>query len=218
MAQRLPDGTLTYSHSRTLRAPTPTPPKEPPTMGNAPLTERELLEAILAELQKLNASAATAPPFTSAFPDGRAPTRGKPRQGGGGEAAPDSDLDGQWGDPTIRKDPPRWQGQSYAGMPYSEAPADYLDTLAGFLDWAAGKAEEKNELTSNGKPRADYLRKDAARARGWALRAAKKGGGWRPPAPKAEPMTDDDVPFLAVANRENGGVGNRGGGGYQAAC
>lgn len=165
-------------------------------MGNAPLTERELLEAILAELQKLNASAASAPTsLAGGFPDGRAPTRGKPRQGGGGEAAPDSDLDGQWGDPTIRKDPPRWQGQSYAGMPYSEAPADYLEVLAGFLDWAAGKAEEKNELTSNGKPRADYLRKDAARARGWALRAAKKGGGWRPPAPKVDPMTDDDVPF-----------------------
>lgn len=195
MVQRLPDGSLVYFHTRTLRDTTPTP-KDPPTMGNAPLSERDLLEAILAELQKLNTALASAPTsLASAFPEGRAPTRGKLREGGGGEVAPDSDLDGQWGDPTIRKDPPRWQGQSYAGMPYSEAPAEYLEVLAGFLDWAASKSAEKNELTSNGKPRADYLRKDAARARGWALRAARKAGGRRPPAPKPEPMTDDDVPF-----------------------
>lgn len=111
-----------------------------------------------------------------------------------GAVADDRDLDGQWGDPTVRKDPPRWTGASYAGKRYSECPPDYLDTLAGLLDWQAGKDEEKGDEQS--VKYAGYKRKDAARARGWARRNAGK-----PAAPVVEAGygdgggAGDELPF-----------------------
>lgn len=85
--------------------------------------------------------------------------------------APDFDLDGQWGDPEVRKDSPQWiknGGASYVGRKFSECPSDYLEALAAFFDWKAGKDE------ATGEPEklkyAGYARKDAARARGWAKR------------------------------------------------
>lgn len=85
-----------------------------------------------------------------------------------GGVAPASDLDGEWGNPEVRKDPPRWDGPSFAGRKYSECPADFLESLAGFLDWAAGKDEETGDAQK--LKYAGYKRKDAARARGWAAR------------------------------------------------
>jgi len=117
---------------------------------------------------------------------------------GGGEVADDADLDSQYGNPTVRKDPPRWTGQSCAGMAFSDCPADYLESLAGFLDWCAAKSDEKNEMANNGKPRSSYLRRDAARARGWARRQGKPRGVARTaaaPGPVPGFDTDDDVPF-----------------------
>ncbi len=87
------------------------------------------------------------------------------------QVAPDSDLDGQWGDPVIRaKDPRDWTGESQLGKPFSECPAEYLDLVAARLDFFAEKAEAEGTLTTSGKPVAPYNRRDAARARGWAQR------------------------------------------------
>ena len=116
--------------------------------------------------------------------------------------ADDADLDSQWGNPQVRKDPPRWTGQSYVGATYADCPPEFLDTLAGFLEWQAGKSEEKNEMTSSGKPRSMYLKKDAARARGHAARNRAKTAPRRPAAPSNPTgrgsMADepgDDMPF-----------------------
>ena len=117
--------------------------------------------------------------------------------------ADDADLDGQWGNPQVRKDPPRWTGQSYAGANYSDCPPEFLDTLAGFLEWQAGKADEKNEMASNGKPRSMYLKKDASRARGHAARNRAKAAPRRPAAPSGvtgrgsmgDQDDGDDMPF-----------------------
>lgn len=89
-----------------------------------------------------------------------------------GAVAPESELDSQYGNPTVRKDPPKWTGDSFAGKPYSECPADYLESLAGFLEWKAGKDTEKGDADS--LKYAGYARKDAARARGWAQRNREK--------------------------------------------
>jgi hypothetical protein len=97
----------------------------------------------------------------------------------GATVASDADLDGQWGDPEIRKDPPRWQGTSYAGRRYSQTEPAYLDNLADFYAWKATR--------------------DAARARGWAARL--RAGP--PPAEvaddpfghKEEGTPDDEIPF-----------------------
>lgn len=120
----------------------------------------------------------------------------------GGAVATDDDLDGQWGDPEVRKDPPRWKGDSFKGKKYSDCPIEFLDALAGFLDWQAGKDDEKG--TDDGKKYANYARKDAGRARGWIARLSS---GWQPTTARVQkkfPGTtttdalldgDDDIPF-----------------------
>ncbi len=121
--------------------------------------------------------------------------------GGGAEIADDNDLDSQWGNPVVRKNPKDWTGDSCEGLKYSDCPPAFLEMLAGLLDWQARKSDEKNELTANGKPRSSFLKKDAARARGWARRNGSKGqrpvGRPAPrPAPMEDPIPDADVPFL----------------------
>lgn len=84
--------------------------------------------------------------------------------------ASDRDLDGKYGDPTLKFMPRDWAGASFKGRKFSECPADLLELAAETFDYFARKAEENNELTDKGKPVADYKRQDAARARGWAKR------------------------------------------------
>lgn len=115
--------------------------------------------------------------------------------------APDSDLDGQYGDPTVHKNPPRWQGPDYAGAKFSQCPPDYLRDLAGLLVWRARKADEEGRTTSKGRPQSEFLVKDAARALGWAARhEAKATARHRPvttnPTGRGSMNdADEDVPF-----------------------
>ena len=95
--------------------------------------------------------------------------------------ADDADLDSQYGDPEVRRDPKDWQGSTFVGARYSQCPPDYLRSLAGLLAWQARKSDEKNDLASNGKPRSAYLLRDAARALGWARRAETRPTATRRP-------------------------------------
>jgi hypothetical protein len=93
--------------------------------------------------------------------------------------APDTDLDGEYGNPVIKaKDPRDWSGPTMNGRRLSECPAEYLDLLAARYDYFADQQELSNEQTTSGKPRAPYTRREAARARGWARRLR---AGWKPP-------------------------------------
>lgn len=94
--------------------------------------------------------------------------------GAGGGVASERELDSEHGDPIIRKDPPRWSGESFVGCHYSQTTPEYLDEVAGFKDWQASK----NDGVEAKKKYAAYDRKDAARARGWA---ARMRAGWKPP-------------------------------------
>lgn len=87
-----------------------------------------------------------------------------------GAVASDRDLDGRYGDPELRLTPRDWTGPNYKGRRFSQCPPELLDMVADTLEWAAGKSEEKGEMTEKGKPVAQYKRADAARARGWAAR------------------------------------------------
>lgn len=113
--------------------------------------------------------------------------------------APDSDLDGKYGDPVVNaKDPRDWTGPSMKGRKFSDCPPDYLDLLASRFDYFAEEAELENKVTDKGKPVAPYNRRDAARARGWAKRIRSgqhvqttqvDDAGW------AAPPVDDDIPL-----------------------
>lgn len=121
----------------------------------------------------------------------------------GGEIASAADLDSERGNPTIRKDPRDWKGQSYVGRRYSDATPDYLDMLAALKEWQAKRDDDagaRGEKTPSGYPRdGKFARLDAARARGWAQRLRN---GWQRSA--AAPVGDvpaddfggaDDIPF-----------------------
>lgn len=120
-----------------------------------------LLTLILAELRKLNASSA--------------------KSGGSPVAAvaSDADLDGQYGDPEVKKDPPRWGGKPYGGrgLHYSQTEPAFLEVLASFKDWSASKDDELGAVDAKGRPKSHWSRKDASLARGWAARLR---AGWKP--------------------------------------
>lgn len=129
------------------------------------------------------------------------------QHGAGGAApniAPDADLDGQYGDPKIGKDPPEryWPSrESFVGARFSDAPPEYLDAVAKWNDARAfmsqrdldsGRDVEKNQKTLR------YATSDAARARGWAKRLRERVVA----APAINPadvdyvgVGDDDIPF-----------------------
>lgn len=125
-----------------------------------------------------------------------------------GGAAPSTadagDIDSEYGNFEVKRDPRDWKGPSCVGKRLSECPPEFLDLLAGFLDWAARKADQGGELTKGGKPVSDYKRKDAARCRAWA---ARHRAGWSssssaqrfnvtPPADRTTSSgADDDIPF-----------------------
>lgn len=107
------------------------------------------------------------------------------------EIADDRELDSQYGDPEVKFNPRNWTGDDCKGRHMSECPPEFLDMLAETFDYFARRAEESNELTSNGKPVAVYKRKDAARARGWAKRNRERG--WKPvPEPQFAGVTEGD--------------------------
>lgn len=123
----------------------------------------------------------------------------RPAAAGGssaGAVAPDHDLDSEYGDPEIRRDPKRWTGDSFVGHRYSQTPPEYLDTLASQLDWQADRDEESDARDNKGRPKAQYARRDAARARGWAARLRAGFVAAPPPPREAEPeIAPDDIPF-----------------------
>lgn len=103
--------------------------------------------------------------------------------------ADDADLDGQWGDPEVRKDPKRWDGESMVGKRYSETSPEFLRVLADFLLWQAGRDEQKTDDEKAVKYAA-YKRRDASRALGWAARLES---GWKRPAnPLEQPAAADE--------------------------
>lgn len=143
----------------------------------------------------------------------------------GGAIASDAELDGPYGNPTIKHDPKRWEGRSYVGDTYSQTEPAYLDCLASFLDWKAGvnerdmaKAGATPEEVKKCEKTAHFSRLDASRARGWAKRlrepSARKPDMDDGGAGYADPLDEfggaDDIPF-AVAQSGPTERWNRGG-------
>jgi hypothetical protein len=85
-------------------------------------------------------------------------------------AATDAECLGQYGDPEIRKDPPRWTGESFAGRRFSQTSPEYLDNLASFKMWSANKDDAEGAVDSQDRPKSHWAKKDAALALGWARR------------------------------------------------
>lgn len=107
---------------------------------------------------------------------------------------PEVDIDGPHGNPEIRRDPPKWSGESFVGRRYSDATPQYLRELAGFKVWSARKNDEKAAAgDASAEKYARYDRFDAARARKWALRIESQSG--RPAPAPFEPEDAGDVPF-----------------------
>lgn len=147
------------------------------------MTSDEKLDAIMGMLTTLNKK-------LSAAPTAKAPAI---------EPSDDKDLDGQYGDPVVKKDPPKWKGDSFIGCKLSECSVEFLESFAGFKAWQASKDDEKG--TDEDGKKAWYSRKDAARALGWAIRIKN---GWHasdrvkdafPGTTTGDADMDDDIPF-----------------------
>ncbi len=144
-----------------------------------------LLRAIHADVAQMRADmlaahAASAPAQRSgAGTTGSGYTSGGSSGGGngsqGGAIADDRDLDGQYGDPTIKYDPKEkyWSGDTRVGYRFSECEPEYLDAMAKYLDACAYMAS--NDTDEKRRRGATYKTKDAARARGWAQRIRARG-------------------------------------------
>jgi hypothetical protein len=146
-------------------------------------TTEQLLTQILAELKGIRGALATgAAPSKAAAPSSATSTAG-------GAVATDRELDSEHGDPSVRKDPKRWNvdvNGSYAGCNFSECPPEYLEVLADLFDWMGDKDDEDGKMYK-GKPSSLYKRLDAKRARGWARR---KREGWTAPTPARRDVSD----------------------------
>ena len=107
-----------------------------------------------------------------------------------------SDLDGKYGDPILKFNPRNWTGPTFKERRFSECPPELLDMVADSLEYFGRKADENKERTNSGKPKGDYNRADAARARGWAKRMRE--GDW------PTPQTDVRVKVPAFAGDDDG--------------
>lgn len=102
--------------------------------------------------------------------------RGGQAPSGQGQSANDDStfsfdkLSADWADKMVAKDPPRWQGETMVGVPYSECPAGWLDSMAGFLAWKAQKGREEVPVRVNnrGKPWHESDAFEAKLCRTWA--------------------------------------------------
>jgi hypothetical protein len=106
--------------------------------------------------------------------------------------ADDTDLDSEWGNFEIRKDPARWKGKSYVGKRLSETEPQYLECMADFKTWLAGRQDDAGEVDKNGKPKSYWAKKDAARALGWAERLRNR---MTPGEAAAASIDDGEIPF-----------------------
>lgn len=141
---------------------------------------------ILDEQRRTNALLAGFAQRRAAAPPANAPAQGRAQSSAGGRVAPDRDLDGPNGDPTIRKVHKNWNGPDFTGFKLSECSPEFLDDYADFKDWQADRPREGADPKY-----AKYDRLDSARARGWAARVRQ--GGVQAAAPRA-PQEDELIP------------------------
>lgn len=123
--------------------------------------------------------------------------------------ASDDELDSKWGDPKVRANPKNLPPSvsDCKGLPMSACPVEFLLPYAEMLEFFADRNEQANVLDDKGRPKADFDRADAAKARGWARRARRgqTSPAIRPAQPASEPpfefsapfapIKDDDIPF-----------------------
>ena len=110
-----------------------------------------------------------------------------PQQAAAATVATDADLDGKYGDPDVKRNPPRWDGDDMTGRRFSQTSAAFLAEMASFKDWCAEQDDQSEDEKQRGN--AKWRRIDAARARGWAKRLAS---GWKAEREEDPPEADGD--------------------------
>lgn len=112
---------------------------------------------------------------------------GKPRESIADDAATDDELDSEYGDPTLKKTPPRWKGREIGGCRYSELSIEELQSVVALLTFKI-----ENPRDGADPKYAKYDANDRRRARGWIRR---KKAGWTRFAPGPNAPDTDEPPF-----------------------
>ena len=107
---------------------------------------------------------------------------------GSTEALDDHQLDKDWADKIVKKDPKRWDGPTQVGNRYSLCPPEWHDAQASLLAWKAQKEREETppKLRDNGKPWSESTEFEAKLSRAWAKRLRAS-----PTKTTAAPIADD---------------------------
>lgn len=89
-------------------------------------------------------------------------------------AAPDHELDRDFANFVVDKDPKQWKGESFAGSRLSETNAAYCRAVASLKSWKGDKEKAEGKTYQNKKGETqqscEYSYKQAAWALGWAAR------------------------------------------------
>lgn len=119
--------------------------------------------------------------------------------------ATDREMDQTWGDPTVALIPRDWTiGGVTKGQKFSTCPPEFLDVYADTMNYFAQKNDAANAVTTQGKPKSFFDRKNEKFARGWARRLRS---GWKPSESAANgfsnghnPLASGTNPFATSAN------------------
>ena len=114
-----------------------------------------------------------------------------------GEVVPlaDHQLENDWANKIVSKDPRRWTGESMVGRRYSDCSAEWHDSMAGLCEFKAQKGREETpvRLKNNGRPWHESDAFEAKLCRAWARRIRATRGGAAAATDAAEPAADSET-------------------------
>jgi ABC-type nitrate/sulfonate/bicarbonate transport system substrate-binding protein len=112
-----------------------------------------------------------APPAGRAAPKNGSSGRSSAPAPTSGAVATDRALDAPNGNPVVKFNPRRWEGESFNGCTYRDCSSEFLEVLAEALEYSAAHPKEGKENFAAENARC------AALAYGWAARKRQSGGG-----------------------------------------
>lgn len=100
-------------------------------------------------------------------------------------------------DPKVFRSPKGWQGENYEGCQFSATTPEFLEALATSMWGLAEWQDREGKRDKHGNPSSAWTRKDASRARRWAIRLRATSSHATPKPAQVDDYAAemDDIPF-----------------------